>query len=195
MTDCPDGVIRDLLPQRVHGTLAAADAALVAQHLSSCAECRDEAALLEHVRDALAYGVPRVDVAATVAALPTPRKDAPKTAEPRWLVSRSWQYAAAAGLVLAVGGGIVWRRSPASEQVLVADSLGVVARPAKSTDAPAGTSARLEDGITFGGGLSDLSLNDLQALLGQIDSVRTLPSTDPESMTPVIALKEGGKTS
>jgi hypothetical protein len=51
-----------------------------------------------------------------------------------------------------------------------------------------------EDGVSFGGGLSDLSVNDLKALLGQMDSVKTLPSTDPESMTPVIAVKEGGKS-
>jgi len=66
-----------------------------------------------------------------------------------------------------------------------------VAAGAESTQSPA--SSRAEDGISFGGGLSDLSVNDLQALLGQMDSVRTLPSTDPESMTPVI-MNEGGKT-
>ncbi|MDP1892315.1 MAG: hypothetical protein Q8K55_15615, partial [Gemmatimonadaceae bacterium] len=110
----------------------------------------------------------------------------------RWVSRHVWQYAAAAGLVLVVGGGIVWRSAPDAELVRVADSSFVaVAAGAESTQTPA--SARTDDGISFGGGLSDLSVNDLQALLGQMDSVRTLPSMDPESMTPVI-MNEGGKT-
>jgi anti-sigma factor RsiW len=182
--------MRDLLPEYAHGVLGAADAARVAEHLASCGECRAELALLTRVQGALALGVPRMDVAAIAAALP---KATPVVrVMPRRRVSRHvWQYAAAAGLVLIVGGGIVWRRAPATDAVRVADSSHVVAAAGpESAQSPA---VRSVDGITFGGGLSDLSLNDLQALLGQMDSVRTLPSTDPESMTPVI-MNEGGKT-
>ena len=57
-----------------------------------------------------------------------------------------------------------------------------------------GPSAHADEGISFGGGLSDLSVEDLQTLLGQMSSIKALPSTDPESMTPVIATNEGGKT-
>jgi anti-sigma factor RsiW len=182
--------MRDLLPEYAHGVLGAADAAQVAEHLASCGECRAELALLTRVQGALALGVPRMDVAAIAAALP---KATPvvRVMPRRWVSRHVWQYAAAAGLVLIVGGGIVWRGAPATDAVRVADSSHVVAAAGpESTQSPA---VRSVDGITFGGGLSDLSLNDLQALLGQMDSVRTLPSTDPESMTPVI-LNEGGKT-
>ena len=191
MTDCPNGLMRDLLPEYAHGVLGADDAARVAEHLAACATCRAELALLGRVQDGLALGVPRMDVAAIVAALPKPQP-AVRVMPRRWVSRHVWQYAAAAGLVLVAGGGIVWRSAPDTEAVRVADSSHVaVAINAESTQSSA--SSRSDDGITFGGGLSDLSLNDLQALLGQVDSVRKLPSTDPESMTPVI-MNEGGKT-
>jgi len=191
MTDCANGLMRDLLPEYAHGVLGAADAARVAEHLASCTMCRAELALLGRVQHGLALGVPRVDVAVIVAALPkTP--SAARVAPRRWVSRHVWEYAAAAGLVLVVGGGIVWRRAPDADAVRLADSSHVAMVAAtESTQSPA--PALPEDGITFGGGLSDLSLNDLQSLLGQLDSVRTLPSTDPESMTPVI-MNEGGKT-
>ena len=199
MTDCPNGLMRDLLPEYAHGMLGADDAARVAEHLAehlaACAMCRNELALLGRVQAGLALGVPRMDVAAIVAALPKapPQPQPAVRVMPRpWVRRHVWQYAAAAGLVLVVGGGIVWRRAPDAAAVRVADSSHVAAAiGAESTQSPA--SVQSENGITFGGGLSDLSLNDLQALLGQMDSVRTLPSTDPESMTPVI-MNEGGKT-
>lgn len=191
MTDCPNELMRDLLPEYVHGVLGADDAARVCAHLATCAECRAELALLGRAQDGLSLGVPRMNVAAIAAALPqapTPVRVMPR----RWVSRQVWQYAAAAGLVLVAGGGIVWRRAPDADAVRVADSSHVaMVAGAESTQSPA--SLRSEDGITFGGGLSDLSVNDLQVLLGQMDSVRTLPSMDPESMTPVI-MNEGGKT-
>lgn len=191
MTDCPNGLMRDLLPEYAHGVLEADDAARVTEHLATCAMCRAELALLGRVRDSLALDVPHLNVAAIVAALPKPRP-AVRAMPRRWVSRHAWRYAAAAGLVLVVGGGIVWRRAPDAAAVRVADSSQVaVAVGAESTRSSA--SRQPEHGITFGGGLSDLSLNDLQALLGQMDSIRTLPSTDPESMTPVI-MNEGGKT-
>ncbi len=191
MTDCPNGLMRDLLPEYAHGVLGADDAARVAGHLAGCATCRAELALLGRVKEGLALGVPRVDVAAIVAALPKPQP-AVRVMPRRRLSQHVWQYAAAAGLVLVVGGGIVWRSAPDADAVRVADSSHVaMAAGAESTQSP--VAARSEDGISFGGGLSDLSVDDLQALLGQMDSVRTLPSMDPESMTPVI-MNEGGKT-
>ncbi len=191
MTDCPDGLMRDLLPAYDHGTLGADDAARVKEHLTGCAMCRAEVALLGRVRAGLALSVPRMDVAAIVAALPKPQP-AVRVLPPRRVSRHVWQYAAAAGLVLVVGGGIVWRSAPDADAVRATDSSHVaMATGAESTPSP--VEERSEDGISFGGGLSDLSVDDLQALLGQMDSVRTLPSMDPESMTPVI-MNEGGKT-
>lgn len=63
MTDCPNGLIRDQLPEYVHGVLPADVAARVDAHLGGCAECRAEVALLGSVRAALASFTPGVDVA------------------------------------------------------------------------------------------------------------------------------------
>ncbi|HEY3286755.1 MAG TPA: zf-HC2 domain-containing protein [Gemmatimonadaceae bacterium] len=195
MTDCHDELMRDLLPDYALGALAAEDATRVGSHLAVCASCRAELALLAQVRAGLALAAPRIDVAAIVSALP-----APPTAAPRALgIVRAplrrhlWQYATAAGLLLVAGGGLFWRSSVTETGVRVADSSYVrLATPSESTVSPAAGAAG--DGITFGGGLSDLTLEELQTLLGQMDSVRSLPSTDPESVTPVIAMNEGGKT-
>jgi anti-sigma factor RsiW len=190
MTDCPNGVVRDQLPEYVHGLLSVADAASVDAHLEGCEDCRAEVALLGKARAALSLGAPRIDVAAIAAALPVPR-GTPHRAPRRFTVATSWQYAAAAALVLAVGSTVVWRRAPDEARERVADSLSAVAVPETTA---AASRAPLMEGVTFGGGLSDLSLDDLQSLLGQMESLKTLPSSNPESMTPVISVKEGGKS-
>lgn len=194
MTDCPDGLMRDLLPEYAHGVLREEDAARVAAHVATCEACRAELALLTQVRTGLALGVPRVNAVTIVSALPPPlATPATVRALPRrWMPQHVWQYATAAGLVLAVGGGIVWRSTPETAREPQADS--TVARGAAAESTQASRALLADDGLTFGGGLSDLSLDDLQTLMGQVDSVRTLPSKDPESVTLVIANNEGGKT-
>jgi len=191
MIDCPDGQMRDLLPEYAHGVLGAEDAERVAGHVAGCEACRAELALIAQVRGAQALDVPRIDVAAIVRALPAAPRARRMVRSParRWVAGHAWQFAAAAGVVLVVGLGVVMRRGPEATTARLADSSQV---RAAATPPPA--AARVEDGITFGGGLSDLSLDDLQSLLGQMDSIRTLPSKDPESITPVIAMNDGGKT-
>ena len=191
MTDCPNGLMRDQLPGYVHGRLSAADASRVDAHLEGCDECRAEVALLGKARAALSLGVPRIDVASVVAALPAPRVTR-RRAPRRFAVLASWRYAAAAALVLAVGSSVLWQRARFTTSPRLADSSSVVVPESAALVSPAPRPS--EDGITFGGGMSDLSLDDLQSLLGQLDSVKTLPSTNPESMTPIITLKEGGKS-
>ena len=192
MTDCPNGLMRDLLPEYALGVLAEEDAARVAAHVAECDACRAELALLARARASFALAAPRVDVAAIVSALPSPSPSRARGATaPSWVRRHAWQYAMAAGLLLAVGGGIVWRGAPHATRAPLADT--TLARGATAPESTAPAAAAVDDGITFGGGLSDLSLDDLQKLMGQMDSVRTLPSRDPESVTIVIA-NEGGRT-
>jgi anti-sigma factor RsiW len=194
MTDCPNGTVRDLLPEYAHGALERDQAARVEAHFAECAVCREELALLEQIRDGLTRGAPQMDVAAIVRALPLSGSPRLRQAAPRrWMNRHVWQYATAAGLILAAGSGIVWKYAPDGQVTRVADSSQVAATPA-SDASPTSASTGTDDGITFGGGLSDLSVDDLQLLLGQMDSLRTLPSTDPQSVTPVIAINDGGKT-
>ena len=196
MTECPDALMRDLLPEYAAGVLGEADLQRVTAHVAGCAACQAEIALIGAVRTSFDAAVPVMDVAAIVRALPAPPAHAARPtlsparakAQRTWFARHTWQFAAAAGLVLAVMGGMVFSRSKAPVVAQLADSSRTVVQ-AETT----ATKASMDEGITFGGGLSDLSLTDLQQLMGQMDSVKTLPSKDPESMTPVIALTEGGK--
>jgi len=197
MTECPDGLMRDQLPEYVHGTLSADAAARVDRHLEGCASCRHEVVVLKSVRAVAALRTPAVDVSAIVAALPAPPARV-LVLEPRSrrFTVRHWQYAAAAVLVLAVGTTTMWRAAPVADPMRVADSATVVAPLPLAADTPVAVAlpAAVRDGMSLGGGLSDLSVADLQALLIQMDSVKILPSRDPASMTPVIEVKEGGKS-
>jgi anti-sigma factor RsiW len=182
--------MRDLLPEYALGVLGEEDAARVAAHVAACDACRAELALLARARTGFALAAPRVDVAAIVSALPSAPRSG-RAVAPSWMRRHAWQYATAAGLLLAVGGGIVWRSAPQAARAPQADT--TLARGVAVPESTAQAVPASDDGITFGGGLSDLSLDDLQKLMGQLDSVRTLPSKDPESVTIVIA-NEGGKT-
>lgn len=194
MRDCANDLMRDLLPEYAVGALGEAESAQVAAHLDGCAACRAELELLGRVRHAVVNAAPAVNIAAIVAALPKAPASKPQLTLHRAAPHRAriWQYAAAATLVLAAGSSVIWRRASTDGVSRVADSSRVAGVETRAS-ATSPASVREEEGITFGGGLSDLSVNDLQSLLGQMDSVRTLPSVDPESVTPVIAVNEGGK--
>src|SRR5450759_5088733 len=95
MRDCPDGAIRDLLPDFVHETLPAAERARVERHVAACADCTAEVELIRSARAAFVAIAPAVDVARIVASLPgapSPSRRASASLAP-------WRVAAAFALV------------------------------------------------------------------------------------------------
>ena len=68
MTDCSNGLMRDLLPDLVHGTLSAGEHERVAAHVASCPDCAAEVELIRAAHRA--FPAPAVDVSRVVAALP-----------------------------------------------------------------------------------------------------------------------------
>jgi hypothetical protein len=47
--------------------------------------------------------------------------------------------------------------------------------------------------ISFGGGLSDLSDDQLDTLMGELDGLDALPSAEPEThLTPILPPADGG---
>ena len=76
MTDCPNGDIRELLPDLLHGRLDATERAAVEAHLRACEVCRDELELLPRMQSALRRA-PSVDVAAILAQIPPYRPPQP----------------------------------------------------------------------------------------------------------------------
>src|SRR4051812_14999429 len=128
MTDCPNGDVRDLLPDLLHDRLAPDVRREVEAHVAGCEDCRAELALLGAMRSTLRRA-PAVDVATIAAAIPPYR--AP--------MRRSWArwQAAAAVLLLAGGTSIVMVESRTPAPVPVGDSAVAVATSTAGSAVPA----------------------------------------------------------
>jgi len=86
MIDCPNGDVRDLLPDYLHDRLESSARMSVERHLADCAVCRDELALLRDLRGTL-QRAPRIDVAAVAAAIPAYRPAARKSWASGWRIA------------------------------------------------------------------------------------------------------------
>jgi anti-sigma factor RsiW len=159
MNDCPNGAVRDLLPDYLHDRLDANDRTEVEAHLRSCADCRTELALLAELRGALRRA-PAVDVSAIAAAIPPYRR-----VGRRW--SANWRIAASITLLVAGGASValIQRAAPPA--------------PARSArpELAVGTAV-----------VSDLSDRELATLINQIETLDAVPSTEvdnPVAVSPV----------
>ena len=196
MTDCPNGDIRDLLPDLLHDRLGPAERAVVEAHLRACDDCQAELELLRGMRAALRRA-PAVDVEAIAAAIP------PYRSPSRQLSSRSWggwRIAAAVTLLAAGGTAVAVARHGAAvraDGVQVAsvrefDSLPGVARAIVPVEAPvvaaSGTSSSAAPAgsreLAFAGGtIGELDDNELSTLIDDIGSLRAVTPTEPDNAT------------
>jgi anti-sigma factor RsiW len=192
MTDCPNGVMRDLLPDLLHDRLGETDRRTVEAHLAGCEDCRAELALLRDMRCAL-HRAPVVDVGTIVAAIPPYRAPARRS----W---GGWRAAAAVALI-AVGGTSVAiaNNSGLGGSVPAAPRAGSIASVAVAT-APfdssvsateragavtAATPSVAPRELTEGGAVGDLSDGELSMLLDGIETLDAVPSAEVESTLPV----------
>lgn len=210
MIDCPNGEMRDRLPDLLHERLPLAVRAVVEAHVASCAACRDELALLTAMRGSLRRA-PAVDVDAIVRALP-------RAAAPARRVRTGWLAAAAIAAVAIGGTSLVVVRheqavrpaaevvasrtvvlpapmvpgAPVTPAVAATDSIPAPART-PTTERVAQAAPRRE--LAVAGALSDLSDRELAALLRDIESLDALPpvTSDVEStsLAPAVAPRRG----
>ena len=103
MNDCPNGDVRDLLPDYLHDRLDVGTRAMVDSHLAGCADCRAEVALLRDLRATLSR-TPAIDVGTIAAAMPSYRAPVRRS----WV---GWRTAAAVTLIVAGGSSLVVVRS------------------------------------------------------------------------------------
>ena len=200
MIDCPNGDVRDLLPDFLHGRLDPAMRAEVQRHLAGCEACREELSLLGDLRATLARA-PRVSADAIAASIP------PYRAPVRLGWATGWRTAAAIAAIAVGGtsisllrdGGADADRSPVpavgsgAERVAGSGSRAVVAASpdgSRSTSAGAGVErstggvpARRADAGELAmavGAIGELSDGELSTLVEGIESLEALPSVEVE---------------
>lgn len=173
MTECQNTEIRDQLPDFVHGQLSAPAHAAVAAHVSSCAACASELALLRHIRQAL-HVAPAVDVARIVATLPAPAR------EPRAHLDRSawrrfdWRIAAAV-VALVIGGGSAAVLSVRSRDGGLGRSAVVQQVPEATPPPPLAATD-----LSIDADLAEASVVELEALLDELEMFDGLPAGEPD---------------
>jgi anti-sigma factor RsiW len=161
MTDCPNGDIRDLLPDLLHGRLGATERAAVEVHLRDCEECRDELELLRGMRSALRRA-PAVNVSRIVAEIPPYHAPAGVRAARTW---GGWRIAAAITLLAAGGTSVLVARNDDGEPATVAIATA---------------SAPRELALT-GGAVGELDDSELSALIDDVGSLEAVTPADADN--------------
>ena len=219
MIDCPNGDVRDLLPDYLHDRLESSARMSVERHLAGCAACRDELTLLRDLRGTL-QRAPRIDVAAVAAAIPAYRPAARKSWASGWRVAAAITAIAVGGASFALLNRVQNQeqtaRGPvtppnlapylgptstppiAPQPVPVQPSTPAVARAEPSvTHAEPSTKAapapRGEELAMAGGTIADLSDGELSDLLGDIESLDAVPSTEVESTESLLTGRHRGR--
>jgi len=200
MRDCADGQMRDLLPGYVNKTLSAEDHAAVEDHLATCDDCIAEVEVIEAA--ARAFTAEPIDVAKIVKALPA----APRHANRHAFAGSAWRIAAAIGVVLIGAGSVVVLRGyftaapaqtavapvpvPSGTALAATESTTPAAVPAPAPKrAPVASPKQRTATMSFGGGLSDLSDEQLDALMSELDALDSIPSAEPEThLTPIVPM-------
>jgi anti-sigma factor RsiW len=192
MTDCPNGELRDLLPDLLHDRLSPVERAAVQAHVDGCAECRAELALLREMRAALQRG-PTVDVGRIVAAIPPAPTLARVPARRSWI---GWRVAAAITLVAAGGTSVAIvqhgrgagrdsARATPAPAALPNRPAPIASRPETGDGAPPAARARtpgVHRELALGNGaVSDLSDRELSSLLRDIGTLDAIPAADVDS--------------
>jgi hypothetical protein len=199
MSDCPNGEIRDQLPDLLHDRLDAATRRIVEAHVRECAECAEELALLQAVSGALRR-VPAVAVGDIVGALPAYRPAVRRS----W---GGWRVAAAITIIVAGGSSIAIARNarlgerhsgamvavaPSAVALVAAarptDSSGPAATglPSVSASAPAAPAAGEQRELAVASTtIGDLDDRELSALLQDIESLDAVTPADVEHAAPV----------
>ncbi|HEX6059267.1 MAG TPA: zf-HC2 domain-containing protein [Gemmatimonadaceae bacterium] len=186
MTDCPNAGMREMLPLLAAGRLDDEERRTIEAHLRTCADCRAELALVERVRATTAR-MPAVEVARVAAAVrgasrATRQLPSRATTWRRWRVSA----AAAAAVVLAL---LAYDGRTAGDPVTPGTT---AAAPAGAASGGVGAGVSTEEGLSFGGGLADLSTDELEQLVASLDDIDLLPSADPRPVAPEIPLELEG---
>lgn len=176
MNDCPNAEIRDLLCDVVHGTLADRERRRVDEHVSTCADCTAELALLHRARTVLARRTPTIDAARIASAIP------PRRVTARALRFSTWRVAATIA-VMAVGAASL---SLVRQEIGTRNGAGI-----GETAVSSAAGGQDSQTLSFSGRLSMLNDEDLEQLLAEIDDFDGGTPAEPATVLPVPAWDGG----
>ena len=188
MRDMTRDEMQDLLPELLHGRLAADEAAALERAVAADPGLAAELAMLRVVRSSHAP-MPALDLSRIVAALPAP-PTAPVLAAPvdelaaRRAARRpliSYRFARAAALLVVVGGGTMVSVWSGRTRAVVP---GVETVRAESVAVGAGSGAMQ---LGLGASTDELSVEQLRALEADIRSLDGIPSAEPDAATDFLA--------
>jgi anti-sigma factor RsiW len=202
MNKCTDSDIQEMLPDLLHGTLAADARGQVEAHLATCEECREEVEILRTVKTAAIFA-PRIDVDRVVRQIPPYRAIVPAIERPASTRMVSWLVAAALAVVVIGGGSLVLTRPnagtalspvatveppqvlPSTQPTPVGSGIPDAGTPVKS--AISTTSARPR-ALALAANVDDLSDGDIVQLMNDMSRFDALPASEPD---PVISVDSG----
>ena len=167
MRDCTNAEMRDLLPDVLHGRVTPEQRTVVERHLAGCEPCRQELALLTHVREAAPS--PQVNVDAIARALPAYRASRPRFASPVFRI--------AAGLILVAGAA----------SLLLRDQDG----GPRPLDTVAVATPATPPVLSLGENFQDLSDSDLEAIASELQALDAVLSEEPEEIVMPLSGESG----
>jgi hypothetical protein len=107
MTNAAHAELTLLLPWYVNGTLGAADRDRVLEHLSSCAECREDVSLCMDMQASVQQAEPTPIVPAKTGADVLDARKIRGAGKARWSRAQSWSAAAAVALAAVLSVGVL----------------------------------------------------------------------------------------
>lgn len=196
MTDCPNGDVRDLLPDLLHDRLAPPTRREVEAHVRGCADCQEELTLLRAMRSSLRRA-PAIDVAAIASAVPPYRASTRRT----W---GAWRAAAAIVLLAAGGTSVAVLRRGATTNGRDMGTTSVAVGRSATRQAPvngatkdsalptATTVPAARELAVASSSIGDLDDAELSALLKDLSTVDVLPPADVEPTAAISPVSPAG---
>lgn len=196
MTECSDPEVRSYLPDLMHGRLGDVDTATLTAHVEGCRACAADLALLREVRESAPLAPP-IDVAGIVALLPlpghvvmeTPAHEKPRFGRPAFL--RLGMIAVLVAGVSMLFSDVGSDDAPVSQVAAAPAGDPVPAPPqepaitaevAPSRPAPSVRAAGRE-ALSLVAGVQDLTDEDIEMLIADLDGIDSVPSADPDPVT------------
>jgi|SRR5438034_242490 len=202
MNKCTDSEIQEMLPDLLDRALADDARQRVEAHLASCESCREEMEILRTVKSAAVFA-PSIDVDRVVRQIPPYKAIIPGIEAPAWHRPVQWLVAAAATLIIIVGGSMLATRHNARvEHSVRIDTLEprVVDNSNASLPpkwAPVDSQQPIRRGaralarahaLALAADVDGLSDRSLVQLMNEMDRFDALPSAEPD---PVISVDSG----